>query len=273
MSCLSDFDDECQSVNFDLSNGSPIDVNNFNIVHYNINSITAEDRLEQLSDICKTLNLAVLVITESKLDESIPSNLLTIPGFHHPIRRDRTKNGRNGVGVLVYVAEYLVFQQKSDLQSPLYEHIWFEIKHKNVTFSINALYRPPLETVDSHTQFIDTCNNILQNLASHTATYKIITSDLNFGNCYSKCPALSYKPLDTLAPDLFSSFGYNQLIDIPTRITEDTISLIDLFFVDKMEDIVCHGTLPRIADHDGILLSYNWKNHKQRPKHFMIIKM
>ena len=66
MSCLSDFDDECQSVNFDLSNGSPIDVNNFNIVHYNINSITAEDRLEQLSDICKTLNLAVLVITESK---------------------------------------------------------------------------------------------------------------------------------------------------------------------------------------------------------------
>ena len=66
MSYLSDLEDECQSVNFDLSNGSPINVNNFNIVHCNINSITADNRLDQLSDICKTLNLAILVITESK---------------------------------------------------------------------------------------------------------------------------------------------------------------------------------------------------------------
>ena len=62
---------------------------------------------------------------------------------------------------------------------------------------------------------------------------------------------LNNKPLDALAPDIFSSFGFKQLIDIPTRTTGDTISLIDLFFVDKTEDIVCHGTLPRIADHDG----------------------
>ena len=52
---MSDLDIECQSVNFDLSNGSPINVNNFNIVHYNINSITAEGRLDQLSDICSIL--------------------------------------------------------------------------------------------------------------------------------------------------------------------------------------------------------------------------
>ena len=74
VSYLSDLDDECQSVNLDLSNGSPINVNNFNIVHYNINSITADNRLEQLSDICNILNLAVLVITESKLDDTIPTN-------------------------------------------------------------------------------------------------------------------------------------------------------------------------------------------------------
>ena len=95
-------------------------MNNFNIVHYNINSITADNRLDQLSDICNTLNLSVLVITESKLDASIPINLLTIPGYHEPVRRDRN---RNGGGVLIYIAEYLVFQQLSDLQSPLYEHI------------------------------------------------------------------------------------------------------------------------------------------------------
>ena len=150
ISYLSDLDDEPQSVNFDLSNGSPINIDNFNIVHYNINSITADDRIDQLSDICRTLNLAVLVITESKLDQTIPTNLITIPGYHEPLRRDRDINGRNGGGVLIYIAEYLVFQHKTNLQSSSFEHIWVDISYKNVTFSVNALYRPPLETVNSH---------------------------------------------------------------------------------------------------------------------------
>ena len=48
---LSDLEDECKSLNFDISNGSPIDPENFNVVHYNINSIFASDRLEQLADV------------------------------------------------------------------------------------------------------------------------------------------------------------------------------------------------------------------------------
>ena len=98
---ISDFDDNCKSLNFDLSNGSPIDIENFNIVHYNINSILAPGRLEQLSDNCRLLNIGVLIITESKLDEMIPNNILTIPGYHEPIRHDRLINGRYGGGVLM----------------------------------------------------------------------------------------------------------------------------------------------------------------------------
>ena len=56
LSYISDFDNDIQSYNYDLSNGSPIDINNFNIVHFNINSITAIDGLDQLSDICSILN-------------------------------------------------------------------------------------------------------------------------------------------------------------------------------------------------------------------------
>ena len=264
LSYISDLDDECQSFNFDLSNGSPINVNNFNIAHYNINSITADNRLDQLSDICNTLNLAILVITESKLDANIPNNLITIPGYHEPVRRDRSTNGRNGGGVLIYIAEFLVFQHKTDLQCPLYEHIWVDVKYKNMTFAINALYRPPNETNLCHSQFLDTCNNILYKLDNYSSTHKIITSDLNFGNCYCKYPLLTPKPLDAFAPDIFTSHGFTQLIDIPTRITEDTTSLIDLFYTDSINDIVCHGTLPKIADHDGIIASY--KFDLQKPK-------
>ena len=96
--------------------------------------------------------------------------------------------------------------------------------------------------------------------------YKIIASDLNFGNCYSKYPILDPKPLDSSAPDLFSSYGYNQMIDIPTRITETTVSLIDLFFINNVENVICHGTLSKIADHDGVIVSFNSKITKPPQK-------
>ena len=124
---LSDFDDQSKSVNFDLSNGSPIDRNNFTILHYNINSILAPGKLEQLEDNCRLLNIGVLIITESKLDSTIPTNLLTIPGYHEPIRHDRQINGRYGWGVLMYIGNNLVFQHRQNLQYDLFEHIWADI--------------------------------------------------------------------------------------------------------------------------------------------------
>ena len=191
LSYISDLDNEVQSFNYDLSNGSPINTNispintnNFNIVHYNINSITAEGRLSQLTDICSILNLDVLIITESKLDQSIPNNLITIPGYHDPVRRDRTVNSRNSGGVLIYIAEHLIFQQKTDLQSENFEHIWVDIKIRSVNFAINAFYRPPNESAENHNLFLETAEKILKSLSNYNATQKIIASDLNFGNSY-----------------------------------------------------------------------------------------
>ena len=42
------------------------------------------------------------------------------------------------------------------------------------------------------------------------------------------------------------------------------MSLIDLIFTNKIDDIICHGTLPKIADHDGILVSFNTKCQKMK---------
>ena len=268
---ISDFDEEFNSLKLDISNGSPIKTENFNVVHYNINSILATDRIEQLSEICTTIKVDVLIISESKLDQTIPNNLITIPGYHEPLRHDRELNGRHGGGVLIYIAEHLAFQNRPEFQSKYFEHLWVDIRANDKIYAINALYRPPNESNEDHQLFLQTSENILQQLSNYDkAAYKLIAGDLNFGNCYCKMPILSPKLLDSNAPDLFSSYGFQQLIDIPTRITENTISLIDLFFVNKPDDIVCHGTLHRIADHDGIFLSFNTKSIKPKPKSKMI---
>ena len=95
---------------------------------------------------------------------------------------------------------------------------------------------------------------------------KTLNYGYKFKQSYLPLLLLDYKPLDAIAPDVFSSFGFTQLIDIPTRITQDTISLIDLFFVDNTKDIDCHGTIPKIADHEGIVVSFNLNLQKQKTK-------
>ena len=71
---------------------SKINKNLFNIGCYNINSITNGDRTDQLQNICTKLNLGILGIVESKLDETISPSNFSLPGYNH-ISVNRNCNG------------------------------------------------------------------------------------------------------------------------------------------------------------------------------------
>ena len=73
------------SIHYDISNGSPFDNEKCIVLHFNINSILKDGRLGELQVICRALKVAVLVITESKLDDTIPSSLITLRGYHEPL--------------------------------------------------------------------------------------------------------------------------------------------------------------------------------------------
>ena len=167
---------------------------------------------------------------------------------------------------MVYVSKNLTFKQHDNLQSDHFKHIWVDVRVKNKIYSINALYRPPNESADDHALFLNEIEIILKSMSSHKSDNFILASDLNYGNIYCKFPNLSAKPLDTSAPELFSSHGLSQIIDIPTRVTSDTTSLIYLIYCHKTENIQCHGTFPKIADHDGTFVSFHCTIDRPRPK-------
>ena len=73
----------------------------------------------------KTINAKVVVLTESKLDDTIPNSLLVLPGFHEPLRRDRN---RHGGGCLVYISETLTFKQQFQYQSNLFKNISVDVR-------------------------------------------------------------------------------------------------------------------------------------------------
>ena len=256
--CLSEPDDQPQSVNVNLSNGSPLNSHDFIVAHWNVNSVLKEGRLDELFQNIQTLKAQVIVLTESKLDSSIPSNIITFPGFHEPLRRDRN---RHGGGCLVYISQQLIFKQQSHIQSDYFENISVDIRVKEKVYSINCYYRPP--DAENHELFLGETEKMLGRLSSHKANTKIILSDLNFGNIYCKFPTLNPKPLDTVAPELFTSFNFHQLIDIPTRVTNNTTALIDLVFTSNVDNISCHSTLPPVADHEGVFVSFHCVQAKE----------
>ena len=265
-SYTSDLDDRPNATYYDLSNGSPLDRSKFILVHYNVDSILTEGRLDELQTLCKTVNVAVLVITESHLDTTIPDNIITLQGYHTPLRKDRQTNGRYGGGVLIYIAEQLTYKHRPELESEYFEHLWVDVCVNKYTCTVTSYYRPPIENTESHNLFLEVSEDILNNLSNHTTDNKIIASDFNFGNCYCKYPVLQPKPLDRTAPDLFANYGFSQLIDIPTRLTLNTTSLIDLIFVENEQLVNEFGTLPKIADHEGTIVCLDIKREQIKTK-------
>ena len=112
--CMSEPDDQPQSINIDLSNGSPLGNDILVVAHWNINSILAEGRLGELTENVNALKAKVVVLSETKLDETIPNSLISIPGFHEPIRSDRNRPGEYSQLFLI-VQSYMIGLDGLDL--------------------------------------------------------------------------------------------------------------------------------------------------------------
>ena len=92
------------------------------IGHLNINSI--RNKFDALSDIIKN-KIDVMLISETKIDDSFPTSSFSIEGFTPPYRKDRTNMGG---GIMLYVRDDI---PSKDLK-PIYlsidkEYIFIEI--------------------------------------------------------------------------------------------------------------------------------------------------
>ena len=72
---------------------------NIIIGQLNINSL--RNKIQDLAELMRD-KLDILVLTETKLDNTFPEKQFLIPGYKKPFRADRN---RNGGGVMIYVRE------------------------------------------------------------------------------------------------------------------------------------------------------------------------
>ena len=93
-------------------------------------------------------NVDILMVTETKIDESFPTSQFIIPGFTSPYRFDRTKDGG---GILVYIREDIPSKLlntsyiASDIECP-----GIEVNLRKVRWLVICSYNPHKNNISNH---------------------------------------------------------------------------------------------------------------------------
>ena len=140
--------------------------------HLNINSLRNKFDLfsEQVKD-----SIDILIVSETKLDDSFPEAQVLMEGFHSPFRF-RFDCNINGGGIMLYVRE--------DIPTKLLSHDFPSVEEINLhkkKWLINCSYNP-------HKSNINRLNIISRSLDIHSTKYENIVLLADFNACVMMRP-------------------------------------------------------------------------------------
>ena len=239
------------------SNPGPSQASTLKIAHVNINSVTARGRMDELRQFVDTNNIDILALSETKLDDNIHQDMYKINGFHAPFTRHRN---RHGGGTALYARSSLPIRRLNNLEFDDEEWIWARVKTSGQTFIICAVYLPPNLTTDRLSIFIDRLTESVTQAQIYTPTVIALLGDLNTGNIYldNTYQHSGITTFDTQLRETADTLDLHQLITEPTRLTDDTSNLRDLFFASDISTVVDSGILSSFSnlDHFPIFASF-----------------
>ena len=207
----------------------------FKIAALNVNSLSAH--IDEIRILLAENLLDILAINETKLDESNQDNEVYVPEYEI-VRRDRLRDG--GGGVCFYIRTNRNYSIRTDLNVQNLENVCIEIrKHRSKPFIVATWYRPP----DSLVEICNPFESLVGKLDSLGVEYYLL-GDFD-------CNIISNTDNNTrLLNEVADIYGLHQLITEPTRITQNTSTLIDVVFTNCPDRIVNSGVKHvGISDH------------------------
>ena len=231
---------------------SPFKNKGLHFVHLNINSLFP--KIDELREISKQTNAALIGISESKLDSSILNPEININGYVL-LRRDRN---RHGGGVACYIREDINYTVLDIFPSEI-ESIFIDILlPKTKPFTVGVFYRPPLQV-----NFLELVAENFDKLSVDEKEIHIL-GDLNINTLLNgksildkvKNRAFDSTQIGQLGKKYYefcSNFSLKQLIRTPTRITRNSSTLIDHVLTNSSVKINNSGVIDTsLSDHQLI---------------------
>ena len=214
----------------------------------NVNSLLAH--IDELKIFTSANALDVLIINETKLDSMVDNREVNIPGYEI-IRNDRRINGREGGGVCIYIRCNLNYTLRDDLEVENLETLVIQVnKLRSKPILISTWYRPP----DTPITIFDNFEELIGKMDS-TGHEIFLLGDFNV----DFMPGANANNTNKLK-DIFATYGLEQQINEPTRVTSNASTLIDLCATNTATKIVNSGVLHLgISDHSLIYMTYKTK--------------
>ena len=214
-------------------------IGDFTIFHQNIRGLAGKKDL--LQNFILQKNIKIFAVTETLLQDKIPTSLVDIRGYVFE-RNDRNNNG-GGTGM--YIKQDIEYIKREDLADNDIEATWIEINQKNCkSFILGVVYRPPDSSKHLSKNFDKKFINTIEKVNNENKEI-LIVGDLNI-NYLSKDSHLQLKESIALQ-------GMHQIIKEATRTTIDTKTLIDIILTNRPDNLCSASViLSTLSDHDII---------------------
>ena len=227
--------------------------NKFKAAHLNTRSLPKN--IVEFSEIIYKTDFDVIAVSETWLTKNTPKDRYTLENYNI-FRQDR-KNKRGGGCALFCRNQYQAKIIKTPCDKEIPEMIWLEVKVGNKNVAVGVLYKPPKIP---HSVFV----NLYECLANIYAKYEhvILLGDFNVNFLEPNSPGTK-----SLLDNFVEPFSLTQLINKPTRITDNSKTLIDLIFVNKPHNVIFSDCVdaPGVSDHHLTYLAYSLKKEKFKP--------
>lgn len=201
------------------------------IIH--LNTCSVKDKIELIG--LELNEYDVICLTETWLHDGVSDNDVLIPGFHCPFRKDRLTRGG---GVAVYVKNTLITKRVETLDKTGLEALWIELRHKSSKYLVGVFYR-----ADKSEQYWNLLEQSIGD-AMDMDLDTVIVGDFNID---------IYNKLHAKINNLMVTYSLHQLINSPTRVTQNSRTLIDLIFVSRLDMVTKSNVLePFCSDHSPV---------------------
>ena len=230
-----EFDRQSPEPNSILNNIRIRNTNRLIIGQLNINSL--RNKIDALRTIIMD-NLDILVVTESKLDNTFPTNQFLIDGFSTPFRLDRDSRGG---GVIIYVREDIPCRELKSHKCDNFEGIVLEINLRKTKWLLFGGYNPHKENI---THFLTQLTLTLDQYLPKYDNYLLVgdfNSEVNEGIMTEFC----------------NTYNLSNLIKEPTCFKNiENPSSIDLMLTNRVRQFQNSRTIETgLSDHHKMTIS------------------
>ena len=242
---------------------------NFSLLHINSRSINKNfDSFETLINSLNKFSFSVIGISETWLNLNSP-DMFNIPNYH--MIHDDRKRGRGG-GVALYIHCRFKYTIRKDINIEGIENIFIEIENKfGKNVIIGTLYRPPGSNINCFVERIDEELDKMTQENKHIYLMGDFNIDLQH-SIRSDSSRLNTNNTESNNSNKFmnilSSYAFYPCIDIPTRITPVSATIIDNIFTNTADKNNTSGVLTYdVSDHLPVFLISSDLKFQNSKKH------